>query len=70
MSWVLSNYSEFQGMNSKGKRKFSDHVDSDCAKRGVWLVKVISNDFRLKFDSIIFFLLLALVSLKLVVEYK
>ncbi|EFO26064.2 hypothetical protein LOAG_02427 [Loa loa] len=27
-------------MNSSGKRKFSDHVDSDCAKRGVWLVKV------------------------------
>ncbi|CAG9537637.1 unnamed protein product [Cercopithifilaria johnstoni] len=27
-------------MTSKGKRKFSDHVDSDCAKRGVWLVKV------------------------------
>ncbi|KAK6111899.1 Transcription initiation factor IIF beta subunit family protein [Brugia pahangi] len=27
-------------MNSNGKRKFSDHVDTDCAKRGVWLVKV------------------------------
>uniref|UniRef100_A0A0R3RG09 General transcription factor IIF subunit 2 n=1 Tax=Elaeophora elaphi TaxID=1147741 RepID=A0A0R3RG09_9BILA len=27
-------------MSSKGKRKFNDHVDSDCAKRGVWLVKV------------------------------
>ncbi|KAL3989815.1 Transcription initiation factor IIF beta subunit family protein [Acanthocheilonema viteae] len=27
-------------MNSKDKRKISDHVDSDCAKRGVWLVKV------------------------------
>ncbi|VDK81739.1 unnamed protein product [Litomosoides sigmodontis] len=27
-------------MSSKVKRKFSDHVDSDCAKRGVWLVKV------------------------------
>ncbi|MCP9257337.1 General transcription factor IIF subunit 2 [Dirofilaria immitis] len=27
-------------MSSNGKRKFSDRVDSDCAKRGVWLVKV------------------------------
>uniref|UniRef100_A0A8R1XVN3 General transcription factor IIF subunit 2 n=1 Tax=Onchocerca volvulus TaxID=6282 RepID=A0A8R1XVN3_ONCVO len=27
-------------MNFNGKRKFSDHVDSDYAKRGVWLVKV------------------------------
>ncbi|VDO47735.1 unnamed protein product [Brugia timori] len=45
-------------MNSNGKRKFSDHVDTDCAKRGVWLVKVSFNSLHWKCLSLIFILLL------------